>query len=71
MARNYERIGIPLDMIGKRLKQLNEAIKGNNMLIKDVSKIEMDWSREDTALSVQITVFLFEDEREEKKIGKS
>lgn len=71
MARNYERIGIPLDMIGKRLKQLNEAIKGNNMLIKDVSKIELDWSREDTALSVQITVFLFEDEREEKKIGKS
>lgn len=71
MAGNYERIGIPLDMVGKRLKQLNEAIKENNMLIKDVSKIKLDWSREDTALSVQITVFLFEDEREEKKIGKS
>lgn len=58
-------------MVGKRLKQLNKAIKGNNMLIKDVSKIELDCSREDTALSVQITVFLFDDEREEKKIDKS
>lgn len=71
MAGNYERIGIPFDMVGKRLKQLNKAIKGNNMLIKDVSKIELDCSREDTALSVQITVFLFDDEREEKKIDKS
>lgn len=71
MAGNYERIGIPLNMVGKRLKQLNEAVKGNNMLISDIGKIELSCSREDTALSVQITVFLFDDEKEEKKTDKS
>lgn len=61
---NYKRIGIPLNKVGERLKQLNEAIKKNNMAIKADNKIELDFSRNETALAVQLTVYLF-DEKEE------
>lgn len=64
---NYKRIGIPLGKVGERLEQLNEAIKGNNMAIKADSKIELDCSRNETALAVQFTVYLFDDEKEEEK----
>ena len=63
---NYKRIGIPLNKVGERLEQLNEAIKGNNMAIKADSKIELDCSRNETALSVQLTVYLFDNNEEDR-----
>lgn len=62
------RIGIPLEKVGERLKQLHEAILANNMAIKSDSNINVELARADTALAVQITVYLF-DYEEEKKNG--
>ena len=66
---NPSRIGIPLDKVGERLKQLNEAILENNMAIKADSGVRLNISSYsgDTALSVQIEVYLFE--KEEKENG--
>lgn len=66
---NYKRIGIPLNEVGKRLEQLNEAIKGNNMALKADSKIELECSRNETALAVQVTIYLFDEKEEEKENG--
>lgn len=66
---NYKRIGIPLNEVGKRLEQLNEAIKGNNMALKTDSKIELECSRNETALAVQVTIYLFDEKEEEKENG--
>lgn len=68
-----KRIGIPLEKVGERLKQLNEAIKANNMVIKADNKIEIDYSRNETALAVTMTVYLFdeeEDKENEQKAGE-
>ena len=62
------RIGIPLAEVGKRVKQLHDAIIANGMAIKADDNITVELAREDTALAVQLTVYLF-DYEEEKKNG--
>ncbi len=64
---NYKRIGIPLVEVGKRLEQLNEAVKGSNMALQADCKIELDCSRDETALSAQVTVYFLDDGKEEGK----
>lgn len=60
------RAGIPLVEVGKRLKQLHEAILANGMAIKSDSNINVELTREDTALAVQLTVYLFDYEEEKE-----
>lgn len=69
MKGMYRQIGIPLSEVGGRIKKLNEAIKDNNMVIKADSNLNVELSRNETALSIQLTVYLFEEE-EDKENGK-
>lgn len=66
--RNYRQIGIPLTEVGERLKQLNEAVKANDMIIKADSDLKVEISRNETALSCTLTVYLFEKEKEDVKL---
>lgn len=69
MKGMYKQIGIPLSEVGERIRKLNEAIKDNNMIIKVDSNLNVELSRNETALSIQLTVYLFEEE-EDKENGK-
>lgn len=69
MKGMYKQIGIPLSEVGERIRKLNEAIKDNNMIIKADSNLNVELSRNETALSIQLTVYLFEEE-EDKENGK-
>ena len=60
--KNYRQIGIPLTEVGERLRRLNEAIKANDMIIKADSDLKVELSRNETALSCTLTVYLFEKE---------
>lgn len=62
-------IGIPIEKVGERIRQLNEAIKANNMAIKADNEIEIDYSRNETALAVTMTVYLFDEDVEEENNG--
>ena len=64
MDKRYKAIGIPLSEVGERIRQLNEAIKANDMIIKAGSNLEVELSRNETALSCTLTVYLFEKEKE-------
>lgn len=64
MINKYRQIGIPLTEVGERLKHLNEAIKANDMVIKADSDLKVEISRNETALSCTLTVYLFEKEQE-------
>lgn len=61
MKGMYKQIGIPLSEIGERIRKLNEAIKDNNMIIRADSNLNVELSRNETALSIQLTVYLFEE----------
>jgi hypothetical protein len=69
----HKRIGIPIEKVGERIRQLNEAIKANNMVIKADNKIEIDInsSRNDTALAVTMTVYLFDEEENKENEQKA
>ena len=69
VMKHYRQIGIPLTEVGERLRQLNEAIKANDMVIKADSDLNVELSRNETALSVRLTVYLFEKEEKEKENG--
>ena len=61
MKGMYKQIGIPLSEIGERIRKLNEAIKDNIMIIRADSNLNVELSRNETALSIQLTVYLFEE----------
>lgn len=65
---SYQRIGIPIDKVGERLKALHESLTENGMALKAETGVHIDCSRSEVALGFTLEVVVFDTE-EEKENG--
>ena len=64
----YDKIGIPVDKVGERLKALNESLLENGMALKADTGVHIDCSRDKVALGFVLEVAVFDtEEKEEEK----
>lgn len=64
------RIGIPIDKVGERLKALHDSLVENGMALKAETGVHIDCSRDEVALGFALEVVVFDTE-EEKENAKN
>ena len=61
-------IGIPVKDVGERIAKLNEILEKNNMALKAENDISVCfWKDKETAVSLKLEVYLFEEGKENGK----
>lgn len=60
------RIGIPIEKVGDRLKALHESLLQNGMALKADTGVHIDCSRDKVALGFVLEVAVFDCEEENK-----
>ena len=69
VSANCRKIGIPVEEVGKKIKELNEILQEHNMILKAESDVGICfWKDEHTAISLKLEVILFNDDKEEEKV---
>lgn len=59
------RLGIPMEEVGQRLKELNESLKAHGMALTVESGVKAVFGKEEKATFLELTVALFERPLEE------
>ena len=68
LIRKYSRVGIPVEEVGKRIATLNKILEENNMAIGAEASynVNYNYDKADKVVSVNLTVYLFENKEGEK-----
>lgn len=61
-------IGIPVEEVGKKIKELNEILEEHNMFLKAENNVGICfWKDKNTAISLKLEVVLMSDNKEEEE----
>ena len=68
VIRHCRQIGIPVEEVGKKIKELNEILKEHGMVLKAENNVGICfWKDENTAISLKLEVVLLGDNKEEEE----
>lgn len=68
VIRNCRQIGIPVEEVGKKIRELNEILKEHGMVLKAQNDVGICfWKDENTAISLKLEVVLLSDDREKEE----
>ena len=68
LADLNKTIGIPVEEVGKRIKELNEILLEHNMALKAENDVGVCfWKDENTAISLKLEVVLLNDNKEKEE----
>lgn len=68
VIRHCRQIGIPVEEVGKKIRELNEILKEHNMALKAQNDVGICfWKDENTAISLKLEVVLLGDNKEEEE----
>lgn len=68
LANLNKKIGIPVEEVGKRIKELNEILEEHNMVLKAENDVGICfWKDKDTAISLKLEVVLLCDNKEKEE----
>jgi hypothetical protein len=66
--RHCRQIGIPVEEVGKKIKELNEILKEHGMVLKAENNVGICfWKDENTAVSLKLEVVLLSDNKEKEE----
>lgn len=57
-----QSVGIPVEEVGQRLKELHDAIEANNMAVAAENDVSISFMPDGKAMSVQLRVYLLNKE---------
>lgn len=62
-----KKIGIPVEEVGKKIKELNEILEEHDMVLKAENDVGICfWKDENTAISLKLEVVLLSNNKEEE-----
>ena len=68
LADLNKTIGIPVEEVGKKIKELNEILKEHGMILKAENDVGICfWKDENTAISLKLEVVLLNDNKEKEE----
>ena len=68
LAKLDKTIGIPVEEVGKKIKELNDILEEHNLVLKAESDVGICfWKDENTAISLKLEVVLLSDSKEKEE----
>ena len=68
LAKLNKTIGIPVEEVGKKIKELNEILKEHDMILKAENDVSVCfWKDENKAVSLKLEVVLVSDNKEKEE----
>lgn len=60
-----QHVGIPVEEVGKKLKELHSAIEANGMAVAAEQDVSISLCPDGKAMSIQLKVYLFDEKGED------